>query len=229
MLRAGETPKVSTVPPTALSPPPTCTFLQPQPKTLRSPMARLMAPHASTDPLPTHTLSEGSAVWPPVLCSLPPGAAGPPTQHLQGTCSAHCQPEGAPRDCLFKLTFWGQKSYFRLFQRQCFHRSLSASAGGRDALPGGAVAGGFVLGCSAQHQLRTIGSSLPPLLPTQCLEPTGPGAGGRKHPWVPTWAQGSGASHPAEELLGGTEQSLGAVLLPWTFPASARYLFHTSW
>lgn len=112
-------------------------------------MAGLMGPHSSTDTLRTHIPSEGSALRPPALCSLPHAAAGPPAQHLQGTRSAHCQPEGAPRDCLFKLTFWGQESYFQLFQRQYFHHSLSASAGGRDALPRGAMAGGFGLRCSA--------------------------------------------------------------------------------
>lgn len=86
------------------------------------------------------------------------------------------------------------------------------------------------LGCGAQHQLCTTRSSSPPTpLPTQCLEPTGPGAGGKRHPWVPTWAQGSGASHLAEGLARDTEKRLGAVLLPRTFPASERCLFHTSW
>lgn len=113
----------------------------------------------STDPLTTCATSNGSALQPPALHSLHHGAAGPPTQHLQGTCSAHCQPEGAPRDCLFKLTFWGQEIYFWLFQRKRCHRSLSAFARGRDALPRDAMAASFVLGCGAQHQLCTTGSS----------------------------------------------------------------------
>jgi len=32
---------------------------------------------------------------------------------------------------------------------------------------------------------------------------------GKDIPGFPTWAQGPGASNPAEELVGGTEQSLG--------------------
>lgn len=92
----------------------TCTFLQPQAKTLHTPMAGLMAPHAA---LTLSTCTLGVAQPSSLLRSLPHGAAGLPTQHLQGTCSAHWQPRGAPRDCLFKLTFWGQESYFRLFQR----------------------------------------------------------------------------------------------------------------
>lgn len=164
-LRAGETHKVSAAP--SSTPQPTCTFLQPQPKTLCSPTAGPVAPHTSAHPLPTRTPSDGSALQPPAQRSLPHGEAGPRTRHLQGTRSAHCQPRGAPRDCLFILTFWGQESYFWLFQRQRFHHSLSASAGGRYALPGGAAAGSFVLGCGAQHQLRTTGasSSSPPASP----------------------------------------------------------------
>lgn len=152
-----------------------------------------MAPHASTDPLPTCTRGDGSALWLPALRSLPHGAAGPPIRHLQGTRSAHCQPGGAPGDCLFKLTFWGQESYFWLFQRQCFHRSLSASARGRDALPRGAVAGSFVLGCSAQHQLHTAGSSshLPTAYPV-------PGANGSGSKWEKT-SLGSPPGHDGQE------------------------------
>lgn len=82
-----------------------------------------------------HLYPEGWLSLPP-CCSLPHGAAGPPPQHLQGTLPA----QGGPKCCLFKLTFWGQESYFQLFQRQRFHCSLSASTGGRDALPGGAMA-----------------------------------------------------------------------------------------
>lgn len=169
----------------------TCTFLQPLAKTLHIPMAGLMASHAALtlSPLVPWVMAQPSTL----LCSLPHGAAGLLTQHLQGTHSVHWQPRGALRDCLLKLTFWGQESYFQLFQRQCFHCSLSASTGGRDALPGGAMASSFVLGCGAQHQLHTTGSSSSLLcLPsawTRCA---------RRYPWIPTWAGGSGASHVEE-------------------------------
>lgn len=186
-------------------------------------MARLKAPHPA---LYLSALVPGVMAQPStLLCALPHGAARPPTQHLQGTHSADCQPRGAPRDCLFKLTFWGQESYFQLFQRQCFHCSLSASTGRRDALPGGAMAGSFVLGCGAQHQLCTTGSSssllcLPSAWTHYAWEHMG------RYPWVLTWAGGPGASHLGEGLVGGTGQSPGALLLPKT-SASASFLLHT--
>lgn len=196
---------------------------------LRSPTAGLMAPHASTDPLPTHTPSDGSALRHPVQHSLPHGAAGPPTRHFQGTRSAHCQPGGAPRDCLFKLTFWGQESYFWLFQRQCFHRSLSASARGRDAFPGGAMAGGFVLGCGAQHLLCTTGSSSP----SPAAYPV-PGANGPRSRWEKTFlgsqlgmrvrsippSRGAGGRHRAEPGDHAPTQDLPSIskmCFPHTF------------
>lgn len=186
------------------SPQSTCALLQPQAKAQRIPMANgLPCQHWPS----LHLYPEGWLSLPP-CCSLPHGAAGPHTQHLQSTCSGDCQPRGGPKYCLFKLTFWGQESYFQLFQRQCFHCSLSASTGGRDALLEGAMAGSFVLGCGAQHQLCTPGSSSSLL----CCPVPGPTGLGRTREDIPGFPDGQeGQEHPIWEARGRAQEACSCL------------------